>query len=111
MKNYRGISLLCCLGKIFTKVLNNRLVIWSDMNNKLSDCQGAYRKGRSTADHIFSLYAITNKNLRKRGGRFYVAFVDFSRAFDSIPHSILFYRLVENGIHGQMLSVMKSMYS
>lgn len=81
------------------------------MNEKLHDAQGAYRKGRSTADHIFSLYAIIHKYLRKQGGRFYIAFIDFSRAFDSIPHSILWFRLMNKGIHGKILTVLRSMYS
>ncbi len=111
VKNYRGISLLCTISKIFTKVLNNRLVVWSDQNNVLDESQGAYRKGRSTVDQIFSLHAIIQKYLRKRGGRFYVAYVDFSRAFDSIPHSILWYRLLNTGIHGRLITVIRSMYS
>ena len=110
VSNYRGISLLCCLGKIFTKILNNRLILWCELNGKLEDVQGAYRKGRSTVDHIFSLQAIIHKYIRKRGGRFYVVFVDFARAFDSVPHSNLWYHLLKSGIHGKIISVLQSMY-
>ena len=39
--------------------------------------------------HIFTLYSVAQKYLSKRGGRFYCLFVDFSRAFDSIPHAHL----------------------
>ena len=109
--NYRGISLLCCVGKIFTKILNNRLVLWSDQNDKLNEGQGAYRAGRSTSDHIFTLYSLIQKYLCKKGGRFYVAFIDFSKAFDSIPHANLWFRLIKEGIHGKLLSVLRSMYS
>jgi len=87
------------------------LTAWAELNGILDESQGAYRKGRSTVDHIFSLYAIVQKYLRKRGGRFYVAFIDFSRAFDSVPHSVLWYRLLQNGIHGKILTVLRSMYS
>ena len=75
--NDRGIFLLCTISQIFTKVINNKLVVWSDENDILDDAQGAYRKGRSTVDHIFSLQAIIQKYIRKSGGRFYVAFVYF----------------------------------
>ena len=90
------------MGKIFTKVLNNRLTRWADINGKIDESQGAYRTGRSTADHIFSLHAMIQRNLSKRGGRFYVAFIDFSCAFDSIPHTHLWYPLRTIGavVHG-----------
>ena len=71
------------MGKVFTKIINNRLVLWSDNNGKLDNSQGEYRKGRSTTDHIFALQAIAQKYMGKRGGIFYVTFVDFSSAFDS----------------------------
>ena len=79
------------MGKVFTKNLNNRLVLWSENNGKLHDSPGAYRKGRSMTDHIFVLQAIAHKYMYmgKRGGRFYVTFVDFSSAFDSVPHTNL----------------------
>jgi len=105
-KNYRGISLLCCISKIFTKIINNRLVYWSDLHSKLDEGQAAYRVGRSTVDHIFTLYAMAQKYLSKRGGRFYCMFIDFSRAFDSIPHAHLWYRLIDNGIHGKFLTLL-----
>ena len=43
----------------------------------------------STVDHIFNLYAIVQKCLKKKGQKLYVAFVDFSKAFDSIRHDKL----------------------
>ena len=110
-KNYRGISLLCTMGKVFTKNLNNRLTIWAEQNGKIDESQGAYRTGRSTVDHIFSLYAIIQKYLSKRRGRFYVAFIDFSCAFDSMPHLHLWYHLLQNGIHGRIITVIRSLYS
>jgi hypothetical protein len=108
--NYRGISLLCTLGKVFTKILNNRMSAWSEEHGNVEECQAAYRPGRSTTEHIFSLYGIAQKYLCKSKGRFYCAYVDFSRAFDSIPHSNLWFRLIQDGVHGRILTVLRSMY-
>ena len=44
LSNYRGISLLCSLSKIFTKLINNRLVMWADENNVSHEEQAGYRK-------------------------------------------------------------------
>ena len=44
MDNYRGISLLGVLGKVFTFILNKRLTEWTDSNDVLSDAQAGSRK-------------------------------------------------------------------
>lgn len=109
--NYRGISLLSICGKIFTKILNNRLVQWANANGQYHEEQAGYREGYSTIDHIFTLYSLAQKYLSKPNGRFYVLFVDFSKAFDRIPHSLLWHRMIKIGVHGQILKVVRSMYS
>ena len=53
--NYRGISLLSCISKIFMKVINNRLVRWAKMEEKICEEQAGFTKGKSTIDQIFIL--------------------------------------------------------
>ena len=88
--NYRGISLLSCISKVFTKVLNNRLVSWATENGKMFEEQGGFTKGRGTIEQIFILQSLISKYLSKKGGRCYTVFVDFSKAFDTIPHLHMF---------------------
>ena len=109
--NYRGISLLVVCSKIFTKVVNNRLLSWSETEKKIHECQGAYMPGRCTTDHIFSLYAVGQKQLCHRGGRCYMLYIDFSKAFDRVQHKYLWYRAISYGLHGKVLRVLRSMYS
>ena len=108
--NYRGISLLCTLSKVFTKIINSRLVKWADENEKRQEEQAGYRKGYSTIDQIFNLQSIVQKYLCKKKGRCYVIFVDFSKAFDTIPHCLLWFKLINNGIHGDTLRFLRNMY-
>ena len=54
--NYRGITLLSTLGKLFTRVLNNRLMFWTDSHKILIDAQAGFRKSRSTVDNTFILH-------------------------------------------------------
>ena len=61
--NYRGISLTCILGKVFTSILNKRLTMWANIRDVIPETQAGFRKGYSTADHIFTLYAIIQKYL------------------------------------------------
>jgi hypothetical protein len=101
---------LCTVGKIFTKIIGNRFLDWAESNNKFDEGQGAYRKGRSTVENIFTLYATCEKYMSRPKGRFYCAFIDFTKAFDSIPHKQLWYQMITNGVHGRVLNVLRSMY-
>ena len=104
----RGISLLCSLSKIFTKLINNWLVMWADENNVRHEEQAGYRKNYSTVDQKFTLQCLVQKYLCKKKGRCYVIFVDFSKAFDAIPHLLLWFKLINTGIHGRVLKVLRS---
>jgi exonuclease III len=109
--NYRGISLSSVIGKVFTKVLNNRLQRWCEFEDKLHEEQIGYRSGYSTSDNIFVLQSLCQKYMSRSKGRFYCIFIDFSKAFDSIQHHLLRYVLLKNGIHGKLFHVISSMYS
>jgi len=50
INNYRGITLLSCLSKLFTSVVNARIETFCNNFNIISDAQFGFRKGRSTVD-------------------------------------------------------------
>ena len=81
-----------------------------DQNN-LSDNQAAFRPGRSTADHLFTMRSIVNRYLRLHKKNLYCCFVDFSRAFDSVWRDGLFYKLLKLDVSGKFYNVIKNMYS
>ena len=60
VNDFRGITLLSTLGKLFTKVLNNRLTFWSDTYDIISYSQAIFRKGRRTIDNIFIIQSIVD---------------------------------------------------
>lgn len=74
--NYRGITLLSVLGKLFTRVLNNRLNEWAENYNVYTESQAGFRKNMGTIDNVFILDGIISHCLNN-GERFYCAFVDF----------------------------------
>jgi hypothetical protein len=57
-KNYRPITLLSCIGKIFTSILNGILNVYFEQFPILNENQAGFRHGYSTTDHMFSLYAL-----------------------------------------------------
>lgn len=83
-ENYRGVSLLNVGYKVLTKMMTTRLSRWIEKNGKLKESQAGFRKGRGTRDQIFTLNAVINKTLKRKGGRLYVAFIDFKAAFDRV---------------------------
>lgn len=108
--NYRGITLLSTLGKLFTRVLNNRLTFWSDTYGIISDTQAGFRSGRGTTDNVFILQSMINTLLNK-GKRLYCAFLDFRKAFDYISRDCLWFKLIRAGIRGHMYTILHNMYS
>ena len=109
-QNYRPISLLPCVSKIFTKIISNRLYSWATDTDNISEFQCGFVKGKSTIDNLFILQSLVGKYLGKSKGSFYSVFVDFSRAFDSIPHQHLFYSLLSNQLHDRVVNVLRNMY-
>ena len=85
--NYRGIALTSVLSKVYTHIFNKRLTGWEEQQEKILEQQAGFRAGYSTIDHIFTLYGLVQKHLQ-RHTKFYVAFVDLKKAFDSISVSV-----------------------
>lgn len=107
--NYRGISLMSNLGKIFTGILNSRLLKWSEENCIISDAQFGFKPGYGTTDCIFVLNHIINKTLSLKK-KLYCCFIDYQKAFDKIEHANLWQKLTQSGITGKLLNIVKNMY-
>ena len=65
--SYRVISLMSCVCKVFSSILNNRLVLYAETNDIFAEEQNGFRKLRSCVDHIFVLTTILrNRNKSSR---------------------------------------------
>ena len=107
--NYRGLSLLSCVAKLYSAVLNDRITSYCDMLNIVVDEQNGFRKGRSCEDHIFPLCSIIRNNLEQSKGT-YCAFIDLEKAFDHIDRDLLMHRLLYYNIDGKMYNAIRSLY-
>ena len=106
--NYRGISLLSVVSKVFTAILNKRLYTWAEHEQKISKEQAGFRKGYSTVDHIFTLTSMITKKLNsKRGGKVYVAFVDYKKAFDTVNREALWDVLQKLKTSSKMIRILR----
>ena len=92
---------------MFTKILNNRLVEWAENHNLQKEEQAGYRKKYSTIDQIFSLQALWQKYIAKKEGRFYVLFIDFTKAFDFIHHYLVWFELIKSSVNAKIAKSFK----
>ena len=69
------------LGKLFTRVLNNRLDAWAEMYGIYVDVQNGFRRGRGTVDSAFMLYSIVNEYL-EQGKKLFLFFLIFSSCYE-----------------------------
>ena len=107
--NYRGISLLSTVYKMFSSILNRRLVTCLESNNLYAEEQNGFRACRSCLDHIFSLTSIIRGRKAQKKPTF-VAYVDMEKAFDRVDRELLFYKLISQGIGGKIYKCLQNLY-
>ena len=107
--NYRGITIMSNLGKLFTSILTSRVEKWFESNDLLSDAQFGFRRGRSTVDACFILQNLIEHFMQDKK-RFPCAFVDLKKAFDSVYRNALWFKLLKMGLDGKILRIFKAMY-
>ena len=101
--NYRGISLLSCVGKMYSSSLSNIILFYCELCNILVDEQNVFRKNRSCNDHIFSLSSTCIiRNRLNNGKPTFAAFLDMEKAFDKVDRNQLLLRLLQYGIDDKM---------
>ena len=96
--NYRGISLLSCVSKLFTAILNKRLLKYVKEQNILSEAQLGFVAGNRTSDAHIIIHNLIQKYCHKGNKRIHSCFVDFSKAFDNISREVLFKKLKGYGV-------------
>ena len=96
-KNYRPVSLLYVVSKVFEELVNNRIVDHLEKCDLFSDFQYGFRSSRSTAD---LLTVVSDRIARtfNRSGATRAAALDISKAFDRVWHAGLLDKLKSYGI-------------
>ena len=107
VSNYRPISLLSGISKIYEKLMHNRIVQFMEQNNSFYDMQYGFRSGRSCEHALLSAQSILLNSL-SRNQISLLLLIDFSKAFDMVEHSILLKKLYHYGIRGTALNWLKS---
>ena len=104
-KNYRPVSLVLMLAKLFDFTLLDRFKKWFTPH----DLQTAYQEGKSSSDHIFFLRCII-QHLIKKKRKFFITAVDFDGAFDRVKRSTLLMKLVLAGASSVFVTCLANLY-
>ena len=108
--NYRPVSLTSVLCKVMEKFVRDSLLQHLENNNILSEQQFGFLSGRSTALQLLRVLDEWTEVL-DRGGEVDVIYMDFKKAFDSVPHKRLMAKLKGYGVTDPMLGWIQSFLS
>ena len=98
-----------CIGKLFCSILSQRLLKHVDLNNILHKSQIGFLANNRTADHVLTLRTLIDKYVHCHKEKIYACFVDFRKAFDSVWHDGLLYKLSKINVQGKFYSLIKSL--
>lgn len=106
-EDYRIISLISHLTKIFLKIIMNRIV--TPLTGQISELQFGFRKGMGTREAIFILATIVGRAL-ECNKKLYVCFIDYEKAFDSLRHKQLFEILNASDLDWNVKRIITNIY-
>ncbi|KAK4470008.1 hypothetical protein MN116_000037, partial [Schistosoma mekongi] len=106
-ENYRDITLLSVLGKVFNRVLLNRLK--DPIDTQLRDQQAGFCKDRSCTDLIATLRFIVEQSI-EWNSPLYINFLDYEKAFDSVDRRILWSLLRQYGVPEKIVNIIRNSY-
>ena len=109
-KNYRPVSLLSVVSKVFEKLVNNKIVDHLEKCGLFSDFQYGFRSSQSTADLLTVVSDRIARAFNRSGATRAVA-LDISKAFDRVWHAGLLHKLKSYGISGQIFGFISSFLS
>ncbi len=108
-ENYRGITIMGSLAKLFNLLLNSRFVNFLEKRKLIDIKQIGFKRKSRTSDHIFILRSLIEKYSTK-SSKLFACFIDFRKAFDLVDHTLLLFKMMRIGIGGNVIRLFKDMY-
>lgn len=96
-QNYRPVSLTSVLGKLFEGLIKDKILDFIANHNTMSLCQHGFMRNRSCQTNLISFYENVSRDLDS-GMAVDVIYLDFAKAFDTVPHKRLLVKLRNVGL-------------
>ncbi|OMJ26741.1 Transposon TX1 uncharacterized [Smittium culicis] len=107
--NYRGISLIPTLAKLMAKIVATKLSKIDTKYQILIKEQAEFRKIEECAGQATTLYEIVRRR-KIENKETWLSYINYSKAYDRVPHMALLHKLRSVGIGGKLLNMIKGMY-
>lgn len=108
ISNYRPISLLPTIYKIFSAIINQRISTTLEESQPIE--QAGFRKNFSTLDHIHTLELIIEK-YQEQQRPLHISFIDYQKAFDTISHESIWNTLKAQNVNPKYITILKHLYN
>jgi hypothetical protein len=108
--NFRPITLMSVVGKLFGIIINGRLSRFSEKTNTISDEQGGFRPRRGTPDQVFILREMLAAR-KEKGLATYVTYIDARKAYDTVWREDVYVRIHDSGVKGKLWRQLQAMHS
>ena len=102
LSNYRSVSITSICSKLIEHIIFSQVMDHSDSHNILDDSQHGFRPGGSCESQLIITSQDLAKSLDNRE-QVDAIVLDFSKAFDRVPHQILLLKLKQYGIRDSLL--------
>ena len=107
--NYRGIAILSQGLKILSKIIYNRIEAYCERLGIFKDSQNGFRRQRGRQDMILILRYIQSL-FQEKNLNLYLAFIDISKAYDSIQRSLIWLALKKIGLPPKLIKMIQVIY-
>ena len=101
-ENYRPVSLTSVICKVIESVIRDEIVGHLNRHSLIRDTQHGFRKGRSCASNLLAFLDYVT-SCTDSNDNVDVLYLDFSKAFDKVPHMRLLSKLKAHGVDGKVL--------
>ena len=99
--NYRPVSLTSVVGKVLERIIRDRIYDHLERNKLIGDSQHGFVRGKSCLTNLIEFFEKVTKEVDK-GKAVDVVYMDFSKAFDKVPHGRLLQKIRMHGIEGDL---------
>ena len=108
MSNYRPLSMSNHIGKIWERIINERLMTHFESNKIFSEGQHGFRPGRGTTTNLTLLWEKIMEQIEDHGANIELWNYDLTKAFDMLDHAKVLELLHKSGVFGQLGQVIQN---